>query len=317
MDPLGAVDAGPKTLTIGAKQLTLSTTFFQAWCDALSNNGVLSHCLNLSRSDNPMAQSDERSLERIRAHYEVEKELAARLMRASREERRAISIPVHEELYQRITDHPLLTKKRSPELRAKGVEREIRCISRWLNHSTVFLELGCGDCAVSFAAAKVAKKVYGLDINAKLAASESKPGNFEFVRSDGVSVPVSGVTLAYSNQLMEHIHPDDAREQLQNIYSALDPGGLYFCVTPNRLTGPHDISRRFDKVATGFHLHEYTIRELHGIFNKVFRRVTYVPMSDGREFPVGFAEFYEFLCSLLPLHRRRKVRLPLVLVGYK
>lgn len=264
-----------------------------------------------------MTQAGERSLERIRAHYDVEKELASRLMRASREERLAINISVHEELYQRITDHPLLTKKRSPELRVKQVEREIRCISRWLNHGTVFLELGCGDCAVSFAAAMVAKKVYGLDINAKLAESVSKPSNFEFVLSDGVSVPVSGVTLAYSNQLMEHIHPDDALEQLQNIYKALAPGGRYYCVTPNRLTGPHDISRRFDNVATGFHLHEYTIRELHAIFKNVFRRVTYVPMSDGREFPVGFAEFYEFLCSLLPLHLRRKMRLPLVLVGHK
>jgi len=264
-----------------------------------------------------MTQPAERSLERIRAHYEVKKELAARLMRASREERLAINVPVHEELYQRITDHPLLTKKRSPELRAKEVEREIRCISRWLNHETVFLELGCGDCAVSFAAAKVAKKVYGLDINAKLAESKSKPSNFEFVLSDGVSVPITGVTLAYSNQLMEHIHPEDALEQLQNIYNALDPGALYFCVTPNRLTGPHDVSRRFDKVATGFHLHEYTIRELHGIFKRLFRRVTYVPMSNGREFPVWLAEIYEFLCSLLPLHLRRKMRLPLVLIGYK
>ena len=61
---------------------------------------------------------------------------------------------------------------------------------------------------------------------------------------------------------MEHLHPDDALEQLQNIYSALVPGGIYLCITPNRLSGPQDVSRDFDMVATGFHLKEYTISEL-------------------------------------------------------
>jgi hypothetical protein len=32
-------------------------------------------------------------------------------------------------------------------------------------------------------------------------------------------------------------------------------------VTPNRLLGPHDISRHFDDVATGLHLREYSVTE--------------------------------------------------------
>jgi hypothetical protein len=48
----------------------------------------------------------------------------------------------------------------------------------------------------------------------------------------------------------------------------LVPGGAYICVTPNRLSGPHDISRYFDKVATGFHMKEYSIRELEATFRK-------------------------------------------------
>jgi hypothetical protein len=65
---------------------------------------------------------------------------------------------------------------------------------------------------------------------------------------------------------MEHLHPDDAFEQLRNIAKALAPGGLYVCITPNRLTGPHDVSRHFDREATGFHMKEYTNRELAGVF---------------------------------------------------
>jgi hypothetical protein len=49
---------------------------------------------------------------------------------------------------------------------------------------------------------------------------------------------------------------------------------MYICITPNRLSGPHDISQHFDAVATGFHLKEYTVGELTGLFRAVgFRRV--------------------------------------------
>ena len=68
---------------------------------------------------------------------------------------------------------------------------------------------------------------------------------------------------------MEHLHPDDAVDQLKNIYNALVNGGKYICITPNRLTGPHDISKYFDNVATGFHLKEYTVTELSGLFREV------------------------------------------------
>jgi len=68
---------------------------------------------------------------------------------------------------------------------------------------------------------------------------------------------------------MEHLHPDDAHEQLHNILDVLKPGGVYICITPNRITGPHDISRGFDEEATGFHLKEYTTSELTALFRQV------------------------------------------------
>ena len=42
----------------------------------------------------------------------------------------------------------------------------------------------------------------------------------------------------------------------------LRPEGRYIFETPNRITGPHDVSRHFDVVSTGFHLKEYTHTEL-------------------------------------------------------
>jgi len=65
------------------------------------------------------------------------------------------------------------------------------------------------------------------------------------------------------------LHPDDALEQLQNIYAALVPSGIYICITPNRFAGPHDISKYFDEIASGFHLKEYTFSELRRMFREV------------------------------------------------
>jgi len=44
--------------------------------------------------------------------------------------------------------------------------------------------------------------------------------------------------------------------------------GIYICVTPNRLSGPHDISKYFDVTATRFHLKEYTNTELSDLFKE-------------------------------------------------
>ena len=92
--------------------------------------------------------------------------------------------------------------------------------------------------------------------------------------------PTNSVTLAYSFQVMEHIHPDDALEQLRNLFAVIAPGGSYVCVTPNRLNGPHDVSKFYDPVARGFHLKEYTIAELEQLFRGVgFRAVQAYPPS--------------------------------------
>ena len=81
---------------------------------------------------------------------------------------------------------------------------------------------------------------------------------------------------------MEHLHPDDAAAQLQNILASLAPGGVYICITPNRWSGPHDVSRYFDEEATGFHLHEYTVGELALMFREVgFRSVEALVGSGG------------------------------------
>lgn len=217
-----------------------------------------------------------RSLTSVRRHYEVEKALATRLRQASKQERRALYPALYDELLRRVPDHPLLHTQRTLESVARAVEYHIDMLSPFINSNTTFLEIGAGDCSLSLALAPRVRQLYAIDVSSEITSQMALPPNFQLRISDGTSIPVpaGSVDVAFSNQLMEHLHPDDALEQLLQIFVALAPGGHYLCVTPNRLNGPHDVSRDFDATASGLHLHEYTVSELVRILKKAgFRRV--------------------------------------------
>jgi ubiquinone/menaquinone biosynthesis C-methylase UbiE len=210
------------------------------------------------------------SMEQVKQHYDVEKALASQLMRASRDERRNLYSSLYNKMFESVPFHPQLVRKASPEETLNNVNTQMKVLQRFLTPNTTFLEVGPGDCSLSFAACRTAKQVYGLDVSDEITKSTTQPANFKLILSDGSSVPLldNSVDLAYSNQLMEHLHPDDAMDQLRNIYRALAPGGAYVCITPNRLNGPHDVSRYYDRVSCCFHLKEYTTGELAKLFKQ-------------------------------------------------
>ena len=118
------------------------------------------------------------------------------------------------------------------------------------------------------------------------------------------------MSLAFSNQLMEHLHEEDAKLQLQCICQALVQGGVYVCLTPHRFSGPHDISASFDLVATGFHLHEYTCKELSLLFFEAgFSTVSLLAYGKGFSFrlPLWAVIPIENALSFLPYKARKKL----------
>ena len=256
-----------------------------------------------------------RTPEQLRRDYALEKELAARLRNASRQDRKRLYAEVYDEFYQRATRTRQLVRKSSPGLTAASVAKQMSLLRRYLNRDTTFLEIAPGDCALSVEVAKHVKHVYMVDVSAEITQGASLPANCELMISDGTSIPVppNRVTVAFSNQFMEHLHPDDAREQLQNVHECLTAGGHYVCVTPNRLSGPHDISKYFDTEATGFHLKEYTVTELLALFETV-------GFSHHRSFvgkkqiyvrvPIAFQRSLEALIGLLPNAARRTLVRP-------
>lgn len=219
---------------------------------------------------------DRRTPERLRAHYEIERRLADRLRNAPVEGRRELYRQVYDELFRAVPDHPQLTRKSDPGRHAAALAAQVQVLRRFVPPGSTFLEIGAGDCRLSNALAERAGRVFAIDVSDEITRSEGRPDNVSVLLTDGIEIPVppGSVDAAYSNQLMEHLHPDDAREQLGNVFKALAPRGTYVCATPNRLAGPHDVSEHFDDVARGFHLREYTTGELRRLFLETgFRRV--------------------------------------------
>ena len=254
-----------------------------------------------------------RTIEQLRAHYEIEKVLANRLKHSSKEERKYLYTELYDELFRKVPDHPQLTTKTDMASSVKRVTNEISLLKPFItNKEITFLEIGPGDCALSFEVAKYVKMVIAVDISKEIVKNKFKPPNFELIISDGSSIDIvsNTVEVAYSNQLMEHIHPDDAIIQLQNIHRVLNPGGFYICITPHRYSGPHDISKYFDDVATGFHLKEYTYSELNSMFRSVGFSKIDVLLSYGRfnlKVPVWPFTVLETGINILP----KKIKLKL------
>jgi len=253
-------------------------------------------------------RKEARTSEQIRRHYEVEKELANRLRSASADERRRMYGNLYDELYRRIDDHPLLTRKSLTKEqigKSKAISTQLKFLQKFLNGESVFLEVGAGSCVLSLEVAKLVKQVYAVDVSQEMTRRAWYPQNFALLLFDGCRIPpdAKGVNVAYSHQVMEHVHPDDAIEQLRSIYECLLPGGRYVCIVPNRLNGPHDISKYFDKVATGFHMKEYTTGELGRLFKSVgFSKVASYIGARGNyvQFPQFALRILEGLLSALP-----------------
>jgi SAM-dependent methyltransferase len=243
----------------------------------------------------------------IRHHYLVERELAHRLRNATREERRHLYTAVYNELFERVPDHPQNVMKRNATAQAAEAARQLGLIKRFLRADANYVEIGPGDCALALAVSERVARVYAVDVSDGITACARTPANFQLIISDGTSVPVQegSIDIVYSNQLMEHLHEDDAKLQLQHIFDALRRGGTYVCVTPNRLCGPHDISAHFDTEPTGLHLKEYNNEDLVRMFHDVgFRKfralLSYKQLVFPTLLPIWPFVLFERLLQLMP-----------------
>lgn len=213
-----------------------------------------------------------RSFDQLMNHYLVEKSIAQKLKASSREERQEIYATMYDELFSRVPDHPRLTRRTSAALTAAANRNKLSLISRYFKDTSVFVEFAPGDCKLSMAVAKHVPMVYGVDISDQHNRDEQLPDNFKLIIYDGYNltgIADDSVDLAFSDQLVEHFHPDDTRLHFELVHRILKKGGRYVFRTPHPLTGPHDVSGYFCDEPECFHLKEWTYAEMIALLKSI------------------------------------------------
>jgi SAM-dependent methyltransferase len=199
-----------------------------------------------------------RSAERW-TRYQDEKRLADALRRAGPAERLELYPRVYREYY---AAHPGSMAPSGPS----KIRRLLSPFRHLLQPGFVVAEIGCGDGQLASAVSDYVQTVYVYDVT-DIRSPNAKRDKIVFSAYGGVQLPERRdfFDLVFSTDVLEHLHPDDASAHLASVYQSLKPGGIFYCYTPNRICGPHDVSRHYSRVAQGLHLQEYSNRQLQGI----------------------------------------------------
>lgn len=257
----------------------------------------------------PIPPEETRTVDQLRQQLEVERELAGRLRTAG--DRRGLYSALYDEFLRRVPHHPAVARRGDPAAPSELVSLQLQLLEPFLGPGTRFLEVGGGDCALPIALSHRLPRVLAVEAATGVAEGVPPLGNLEVIVSDTPPYPLPDgcVDLAFSCHFIEHLRPDDALLHLREMRRLLAGGGRYVCVTPNRLWGPHDVSRYFSDVPVGLHLCEYSHNELLGLFRQAgFRHCRVITRVGGSGSWLGHLgyRFLEALMELPPRDLRRR-----------
>lgn len=200
-------------------------------------------------------------------HWDLEKRLTCQLLRSTPENR----WDTFEECYTRLYTELGWLNQFSGEADPKSPQERF---GGWLEligtpPKSVY-EIGSGQGGLISFLALNGYRCKGTEITRERGeklTSQQYP-NLSWGISDGVHLdefePPEAYDIVVSDQVIEHIHPDDLDCHLRSVRSILKSGGRYVFNTPNKYTGPHDVSQVFKRSEPiGMHLKEYTCRELY------------------------------------------------------
>jgi SAM-dependent methyltransferase len=243
-------------------------------------------------------------------HFVLEKKLANELRDSNLQQRRSLYMRVYNDLF---TTFPEITHNVDATVEQR-LGWQLRFLNRLFDKNKVFMEIGSGDCLLAKELTKHFKKVVAFEVADAIPFVAGTPDNFELKIFNGFDMKEdpSSYDIIYSNQVFEHLHPDDTIPLLRSYHTFLKDDGKLVIVTPNRLTGPHDVSRGFTEDAEGFHLKEYTYKELKGLLKATgYKKLRgYVGSKKIGYFALNISllVFAERLYDLLPKFFKKKVR---------
>mgnify|MGYP000742660262 CR=1 FL=1 len=259
-----------------------------------------------------------RTYEQILNHYQVEKSIADRLKKSNREERQIILGSMYDELFSKVPDHSRLTRRNSEQLTAQANREKLMLIQRFFDKNAVFVEFAPGDCKLIYEVAKQVKFAYGIDISDQRESKVGAPKNFKLVIYDGYNltdIEDNSIDILFSDQLIEHFHPEDTKLHFQLVHRILKNGGKYIFRTPHRLSGPHDISAYFCDEAECFHLKEWTYTEIKALLKELNYKDFQTRRRGGRvdiRLPYAFFAFLESILEFFPKQKIKKISKSLI-----
>ena len=243
-------------------------------------------------------------------HFQLEKKLANELRASTAEQRRTLYGKVYNVLF---STFPELANKHEASLEER-MGWQLKLVQKLYNKDKIFMEIGAGDCILSKAVAPHFKKIVAYEVADSIPFIEGKPENFELKIFNGVDMheKEGAVDIIYSNQVFEHLHLDDTDPLLKQYHNFLSKDGKLVLITPHRLTGPHDISRDFTKDAEGFHMKEYTYKELRDQLkaNSFTKIKGYIGYSKWGYFavPMWMLILIEKTCDSMPKFLKKKLK---------
>jgi SAM-dependent methyltransferase len=222
-------------------------------------------------------------------HFVLEKKLADELRGSTLDQRRTMYNSVYTKLF---STFPELSHNLD-QTEADRIDWQVKLVKRLFDKNKVFMEIGAGDCILSKALAPHFKKIIAYEVANSIPFIEGRPDNLELRIFNGFDMDAQpeSVDIVYSNQVFEHLHPDDTLPLLQKYHSFLKKDGNLVVITPHILTGPHDISRDFTPDPQGFHLKEYTYKELRDQLKQTgFHKIkAYAGYSKWGYFPISMS----------------------------
>lgn len=219
---------------------------------------------------------------------------------------------MYDELFSKVPDHPRLVRKQDDKLTALVNRQKLALVKPFIKKGDCYAEFGPGDCRLAMQVACVVSEAYGVDISDQRNPADKVPDNFKLVVYDGYELnepAPNSIDLVFSDQLIEHFHPEDTRHHFELVHRILKSGGRYLFRTPHALTGPHDVSKYFCDKAEGFHLKEWTYIELKEVLSELnFSAIRCYRFAKGRSIRMPYLYFWlaETLLKHVPREYSRK-----------
>jgi SAM-dependent methyltransferase len=224
---------------------------------------------------------DSISIDMILKHWELEKALTKQLLASTPSNRKTVFYEAYNTLYNEL---PWLVKTGTA---SDGNSTKVYT-TRWLSllndvKGKHIYEIGSGNGQLITFLADQGGICTGTEISENRPNKHPHP-NLEWHETDGVNLIKYESEASYdfviSDQLIEHLHPDDIGIHFKNACQLLKSGGKYIFYTPHYYKGPGDVSLVFGTLeAEGMHLKEYKFHEIFKLLKAAGFTKIYIPVN--------------------------------------